>query len=178
MVAMEDEGMAEEVKGLIKEGYSLEKIRANLVKIGYSKADADKIISLATGPVPDRGAAPPTKPPGAAENPLPQGEELAELKGGEETDEDLLLAADDSTPIAPPNPVKLPEVKPTAEEVPKHHGHHLAKPKAEVPKAMGEETKPRPGAGKAIAIIIIALIIIAIMAYFILLPKLGMAIAL
>jgi len=182
LIAMVDAGMVKEVKGLVKEGYPLEKIRANMIKIGYSEQDADDIIGQAT----NQSTSQETNivsPPAEEHAPETGGLKGLQSPGGE-SEEDLLLAADESTPILPSKPVKLPEVKTPpveAKEAPKHHRHGTPVPKAPeavVPNTMGEETKPKSGAGKAIVIIVAALVVVAVMAYFLLLPKLGIALTL
>ena len=171
---MADEDMAEGVRSLIKEGYSLEKIRANLIKMGYGEQEADDIISRASAPKEEEKNQPAKKP---AAEPKPEGAPVAVESPEDKSEEELLLAADDSVPIVPPKPVELPDVEKPPEEEKKHHHHAraVAQPpvQAEVPETMGEETKPKSGTGKAIVILVFAFIIVVIMAYFILLPKLG-----
>lgn len=177
---MVDADMVAEVKGLLKEGYSLEKVRANLIKIGYNTVEVEEIISEAAGvpaaPVQPKPAAPAPEPaaPAPAEELSLEGLQAPPTEAA--SDEDILLAAAAEEPAEVPKPAKLPEVGKPPEAKPEHPRHHRpkpAEPPAEVPEKMGEETKPKSGFGKAFIILIFALIIILVLAYFLLFPKLG-----
>ena len=198
---MVDADMVKEVKDLIAEGYTPEKVKANLVKIGFSDKEAGELLAEASAgapappepvakPVGTKAAQPPPKPvsqptPEPAAQPMAN-EGLEGLSFEEEpgSEDDLLLAAGGDA-----GPAELPEVEhppgaPATEAPaapPKHaheRRHHRpakpAEPKPKPPEGMAApEEKPKSGAGKAIIIFLLAFIVILVLAYFLAFPKLG-----
>ncbi len=164
--------MVEEVKGLLAEGYSLDKIKANLIKIGYTNTEVDEVIKTAQGtPIQPVKLPEPTEEVNLEETPSTTEFNFNETST---TEDDLLLASSDTEPIDLPSIKKLPK-PPQAPKKPSHGRHHHEKheEKQKMPEEFKAEDEPSLGGGKAIIIFVITLLVIAALAYFLLFPKLG-----
>jgi len=174
---MPESEMVQEVKALLKEGYSLDKIRSNLVKIGYNDKEAEAIITEAK----------------AASAKAGEEEAFPETRGGIEyaapqSEDDMLLAqaGEEEEPVPAPvtnAPTTSPQAAPTN---PRHrHGPAARQEPAEAKAAQAEgmtltqgqrpgaDEPPSPGSGKAMVILALAFLAVLALAYFILFPKLG-----
>ncbi|MFC2174924.1 hypothetical protein ACFLQ2_03610 [archaeon] len=177
--------MVKEVKGLLAEGYSVDKVKANLLKIGFSDEETGEIIAEASGQIAAAVPAAPAAPvaPAIEEAPasLPP-VEMPELSIEAASDEDLLLSAAGQVAELPEPAAPAAPVAPKPAEERRHHRHHHEKAGEPKPPAImaapGEvkeehDAAPPSGAKKAVIIFVIAFIAILVMAYFLAFPKLG-----